>query len=191
MDPIKIEPFARSYRVCSNQSSLNPAIALKLNELAGLDENDRILDPCCGTATILIERQLIKPCFCIGVDIDPRILDCAKKNIKLASVKYINIKHADIKQIKFPERKFTKIISNLPYGIHSGSRQQNIELYRYLAQMSEKWLATGGKVVFLTTAKTILWNAFADIKLMKFVSETPLQIHGLNPSVYIYEKIKG
>ena len=34
---------------------------------------------------------------------------------------------------KFPNNYFTKIISNLPYGIHSGSREKNKELYKFLA----------------------------------------------------------
>lgn len=180
--------FPRSYRKCTTSSSLNPAIGYLMNMLAGLDPKDRLLDPCCGSGTILIERQLLKPCFCQGVDTDPRVLECAKKNIQAAGVE-VNLKHGDIKDQKFPEGNFTKIISNLPYGIHSGSRVKNIELYRFLAQSSEKWLKKRGSVVLLTQSKKILWNAFSDKQSLKFISETPLQIRGLTPSIFIYQKI--
>ncbi len=173
--------FPRNYRVHQTPASINPAIAYAMNQLAGLEENDQVLDPCFGTATILIERQLLMPCICIGVDINPKILDQAKENIETSNViarsgsdhdaaisfnnaasiivleessqphskknprKSISLKHSDIQDQKFPDGYFTKIISNLPYGIRSGSREKNIKLYRFLAEASQNWLQKNGK----------------------------------------------
>lgn len=181
---------SRSYRQCTLKSSLNPAIAFAMNHLGGLDDKDRILDPCCGSATILIERQLLKPASCIGVDIDSQALDCAKENIQTAKLT-IQLKHGNIQDQKFPDGYFTKIISNLPYGIHSGSREKNIELYRFLAQICEKWLKQDGKAILLTTSKKILWNAFADKKSMQFIDEIQIPYDKLNRSIFIYQKINS
>lgn len=178
----------RSYLVCTLPYSLNPEIALQMNELAGFDEKDRVLDPCCGAGTILIERQLTKPCYCLGADIYPKALECAEKNIAAANVP-VELKHGNIMEQKFPDGYFTKIISNLPYGIHTGSREENLKLYNFLAEACQKWLKKGGKAVFMTTTKKILWNAFADKQDLKFVSETPLKIRGLTPSIYVFEKV--
>ncbi|MDO8638456.1 MAG: methyltransferase domain-containing protein [Candidatus Daviesbacteria bacterium] len=189
IDQLIIEgTFERSYRKCTLKSSLNPAIAYVMNFLAGLDKKDRILDPCCGSGTLLIERQLLKPCICVGVDIDPRALDCARQNIETANVA-IELKHGDIKDKKFPDGYFTKIISNLPYGIHTGSREKNIELYRFLADKGIRWLKSGGKAVFITNAKNLLRNTFAFNQSWQLLSENQVKVRGLNLSIFIYQKI--
>lgn len=186
---IKQGTFPRDYRKCSLKFSISPPFAYAMNFLAGLDEKDRILDPFCGSATILIERQLLKPAICVGVDIDPRALDCAKQNIKTAGVK-IELKHGDIMDKKFPDGYFTKIISNLPFGIHSGSREKNIKLYRFLADRASNWLKIGGKAVFITNTKSLLRNSFAFNPSWELVSEIPFQISGLNLSIFVYQKVK-
>lgn len=185
---IKQGTFERHYRKCTTQSSLNPAIAFTMNILTGLDKNDRILDPCCGSATILIERQLLKPATCIGVDLDPRALDCARENIDAAKVE-VELKHGDIKEKKFSDNYFTKIISNLPFGIHTGSRKQNIGLYQFLADGAIRWLKSGGKAIFLTNSKSLLRNAFAHNPAWELVSEIPLETGGLHLVIFIYQKL--
>jgi len=179
--------FERDYRRCTLTSSLNPAIAYAMNYLVGLDAKDRILDPCCGSGTLLIERQLLKPTICIGVDIDPRALDCARQNIESAGVE-IELKHGDIMGKKFPNGYFTKIISNLPYGIHTGSRKENIQLYRFLADRAINWLKVGGKAILITNAKSILKNSFEFNPSWKLLSETSVQVRGLQLTIFIFEK---
>lgn len=184
---IKQGTFKRDY-LKKTQVSLNPAIAYAMNELAGLDENDRILDPCCGTATILIERQLLKKASVLGVDIDPRVLKIAQENADSVNVN-LELKHGDIQTLSFPSNSFTKIISNLPFGLKVGTRDKNIPLYRYLAQSCQDWLEVGGKAVFLTNAKNLLWNAFATKQNLRFISETQIKMAGLRPSIFIYQKV--
>lgn len=185
---IKEGTFKRNYRVCELQSSINPAIAYAMNQLACLDDKDRVLDPTTGSATILIERQLLKPAICVGVDIDPRALECAKRNSEAANVE-ITLKHGDIKTLKFPEGYFTKIIANLPYGIHTGSREKNIELYRFLADKSIHWLRVGGRAVFLTNAKSLLRNSFHFNSSWQLESEIPIHVGGLHLSIFTYQRI--
>jgi tRNA (guanine6-N2)-methyltransferase len=180
--------YERNYRQCTLKSSLNPAIAFAMVELAGIDQSDRVLDPCCGSSTILIERQLLKPAICIGVDIDPRALECAKQNIIAAGVE-IELKHGDIKDKKFSDGYFTKIISNLPYGIHTGSRDKNKELYRFLADKAVKWLKVGGKAVFITNAKSLLRNSFEFNPAWRLIGEYPVKVGGLTLSIFEIERV--
>lgn len=185
---IKEGTFPRDYRRCQLPSSINPALAYVMVHLAGLDFKDRILDPCCGSATILIERQLLKPCIYQGVDINPKNLECARKNIEAAKVK-IHLKHGDIMDQKFPRGYFTQIISNLPYGLRSGSRGENIKLFKFLADKAINWLAVGGKAVYLTNSKKLLWNAFAANPNWKFLEEYQIKSAGLDLYILIYQKV--
>lgn len=180
--------YPRNYRKCTLPSSINPAVAYAMNILGEISPKDRILDPACGTATILIERQLLNPCLCFGVDIDPRTLECARENIEAAGVN-IELKHGDIKDQKFPKGYFTKIISNLPYGIHTGSRGKNVGLYKFLADKGADWLKRGGKAIFLTNAKSLLRNTFAHNPSWELISEIPVQVSGLNLSIFIFERL--
>jgi len=192
--------FQRTYRLNTTPASINPAIAYAMNALSGLNEHDRILDPCCGTATILIERQLVEPALCIGIDIDPRQIKSAEQNIEQAELKWnedqasskiaeITLMHGDITEKKFPEGFFTKIISNLPYGIHSGSREKNVKLYHFIADISSHWLKKGGKAIFLTSSKNLLRNSFDFNKQMKLIEEIEIPNDSLKRSIFLFEKI--
>ena len=161
-------------------------------KLAEPSENDRILDPCCGTATILIEQLLQKDALCTGVDLDPRQIENAKQNIEaanLANSENITLLHGDITEKKFSEGYFTKIISNLPYGLHSGSREKNVKLYHFLADISSTWLKKGGKATFLTSSKKLLKNSFEFNKKMKLLNEYEIPNDSLNRHIYIFQKI--
>lgn len=193
--------FQRTYRKNTTQASINPALAYAMNQLAGLDENDRILDPCCGTGTILIERLLLKPALCVGVDIDPRQIENAKENITEAKLDWqdsgqagmtedkITLLHGSITEKKFPEGFFTKIISNLPYGLHSGSREKNVKLYHFLADISSTWLKKGGKIILLTSSKKLLKNSFDFNRKMKLIEEIEVPNDTLERSIFVYQKI--
>ncbi len=160
-----------------------------MNVLSQPGKKDKVLDPFCGSGTILTERQLLKPCICVGVDIDPRALRCAEKNVRAAGVE-VELRRGDITTKKFPEGYFTKIISNLPYGIHSGSRGKNIRLYQFMADKMVNWLRVSGSAIFVTNAKALLRNTFSHNPSWELVSETPLQISGLNLSVFIFRRLR-
>ncbi len=184
---IKAGTFPRSYRKNTTPASINPALAYAMNQIAGLDEKDRILDPCCGTGTILIERQLLKPALCIGVDIDPRQLESAKQNEKEAELEgNISLIHGDISEKKFSEGYFTKIISNLPYGLHSGSREKNIKLYHFLADHAPTWLKKGGKMVFLTSSKKLIKNSFEFNKSLTLDLEFEIPDDSLHRAIFVF-----
>lgn len=187
-DFIKMGTYPRNYLKNTLPYSINPAIAFAMNQLDEPSEKDRILDPCCGTGTILIERQLIKPCICVGVDINSQNLEMAAENTKEANVS-IEFKHGNIMEKKFPDNYFTHMISNLPFGIHSGSRDKNKGLYRFLADEAIKWLKPNGKAIFLTDSKALLRNAFAHNPSWVLIEEIPVNIRGLTPSIFIYQKI--
>ena len=186
---IKEGTYPRGYRKCTLQYSLNPAVAYAINVLSEPDIKDRVLDPFCGSGTILIERQLLKSCVCVGVDIDPRAIECAGENIRAAGVE-VELQHGDIMTKKFPEGYFTKIISNLPYGIHSGTREKNVRLYQFTADKMINWLRVDGKAVLVTNAKSLLRNTFAHNPDWELLSETPFQTGGLNISVFVFSRIR-
>ena len=189
--------FPRNYRKNTTPASINPAIAFAMLQIAEIKDTDRILDPCCGTGTLLIESQLIQRAICIGADINPRQIEHAKENIETAKLSWqsngtstekITLMHGDITEKKFPEGYFTKIISNLPYGLHSGSREKNVKLYHFLADISSTWLKKGGQAILLTSSKTLLKNSFDFNPNMKLLVEIEIPNDNLKRSIFIFER---
>jgi len=80
-----------------------------------------ILDPCCGTGSILLEAQALKLEAC-GVDWNPRMVGISRKN--LAHYGYpAEVIFADYRAV---ERKADAVITDLPYGLFMHENQQDI-----------------------------------------------------------------
>ncbi len=88
--------------------SLSPRIAKILVNLLGLSKNDTVLDPFCGTGTILIEALLLNHRV-IGIEIDSKKVAGSRKNLrwvveKTAYVKSnrFNVYKGDATNLKLP-----------------------------------------------------------------------------------------
>ncbi|MDG6910705.1 MAG: hypothetical protein JRN08_10090 [Nitrososphaerota archaeon] len=73
--------------VPSPEISMSPRLAGTLVNLAGLQEGQTLLDPFCGSGTILMEA-LLRGIGCIGVDSDPARVRHARQNIGWLLGKY-------------------------------------------------------------------------------------------------------
>jgi tRNA (guanine10-N2)-dimethyltransferase len=109
----------RPRKVSKFPSELHWKLSRAMVNLSGLNENEILCDPFCGTGTILLEAESmgIKS---IGIDFDKKMCNMAKKN--LAANKYhskiINNRYEHIKKISFDG-----IVTDLPYGISSKSSE--------------------------------------------------------------------
>ena len=71
----------RDYRISSAPGALHPPVAYAMNMLSGAYPGCTILDPCCGTGTLLIEAmRLVPDAVTIGSDLDRNSLLAAASN---------------------------------------------------------------------------------------------------------------
>lgn len=103
------------YRKESLPTSINPVTAATIMELARpyLKEDAQVLDPFCGTGTMLIERYMAKPAHPMyGVDIFAKAIDIARDNTQAAglTINYIN---RDFENFTH-EYRFDEIVTNMP-----------------------------------------------------------------------------
>ena len=68
----------------SEETSTSPKLCRTLLNLAGARTGDTVLDPFCGSGTLLMEAALLGM-KCIGVDIDGNAVNGAKQNLKWLS----------------------------------------------------------------------------------------------------------
>lgn len=103
-----LRPFA-------NPSSLHPKLARALVNIAGIKEDEVLLDPFCGTGGFLIEAGLmgIKT---IGYDISKNMADGCEDNMKFFKIKNFKIK---IKNALKINKKIDYVVTDLPYGLNS------------------------------------------------------------------------
>ncbi|MBQ3201128.1 MAG: methyltransferase [Clostridia bacterium] len=175
-----------SYRVGALPASMHPATAAAVLRYAKehLKAGARVLDPCCGSGTFLIERgKLTETASLTGVDIAHKAIDIARKNAAAAK--------ADAKFIcndclRFEaNRKYDELIANLPFGNRVGSHKENERLYAAMLDKLPYWLNPGGIAILYTMEFTLLKKLVRERKNLKLITETRTEAGGLLPGVFL------
>ncbi len=110
-----------------------------------------LLDPLCGTGTILTERaQLLAYQELTGGDIRPEAVAIARRNARAAGVS-ISVQEWDARSLPLDAASVTRIITNLPFGKQIGSPEANEQLYPALVNQFGRVLAPAGILVALTS----------------------------------------
>lgn len=142
-----------AYRVKSVAASIHPATAACIMELTRKYRrpNARVLDPCCGSGTLLMEREKTgAPCAeLVGVDIDSRALAIARENAAAADSKAQFI-GGDSTKFR-PKAPFDELYANLPFGTRVGTHDANMAMYKGLIARLDTLLSPDGFAAFYTT----------------------------------------
>lgn len=125
-----IENRRFQYRKDASSFSMKPFLAATLMKLAEpyLVNYSRILDPFCGSGTLLIERNIVKHThFAMGLDIYGKGLDIAKKNVKSAG-QNVHFVHKDA--LRFVNNEpFDEIFTDMPTKDQTSDSEALKELY--------------------------------------------------------------
>lgn len=117
----KLPTQKRPKKIIKSPFELNWKLSRAMVNLSGLNEDEVLCDPFCGTGTILLEAESmgIKS---IGIDFDKKMCEVTKKNLAANGYnsKIINARYEHIKKIK---EKIDGIVTDLPYGISSKSSE--------------------------------------------------------------------
>lgn len=141
-----------SYRIGSLPASIHPVSAATLMRfsLPYLRNNARILDPCCGSGTLLIERAKIKPiASLVGIDRNNNALAIARENSKCAKqpAKFVGGRLETFQ----PDAPFDEVIANLPFGTRVGTHQSIQDLHRALFKRLPSFLNPEGIAILYST----------------------------------------
>lgn len=129
-----------SQKIHQYSSSLPARFARALINLAAVP-GDRIIDPCCGSGTILIEAASIGV-KAVGCDINPKMASASAENLKyfdLSSMVLI----ADARNIK---GNFDAVVTDLPYGRNCPSDEKTCyEILKNLICLAPKAVIVAGE----------------------------------------------
>lgn len=122
----------REARVAERVASLPPPIAAAMAFAGMPKDEDVILDPVCGSGTLLAEaRGYASNARLIGIDVDESAIHAAKAN--LGDNANLKLFHADSRTAKL-EENVTLLLANFPFGLRYGDRKTNAELYQYILE---------------------------------------------------------
>lgn len=185
---VKDERFA--YRLETIPASMNPSTAAAVLQLASeyLTVNARVIDPCCGSGTLLFERGLLSPCETLtGVDIAHRAIDAARRNAEAAvrmGVKLAKFVCNDI--IRFEcRRPYDELICNLPFGHRVGTHSSCALLYDALLKKIPELVRRGGIAVLYTMEFTLLKNLIKENPQLEILKQERTESGGLMPMIFI------
>ncbi len=140
----------RARRVVERPGSLPPTIAAAVAFLGTPRADDVILDPVCGSGTLLAEAHGYAPGARLrGLDRDFAAVEAARQN--LAGVKDARLAIGDGADSNLPAGSITLFLGNLPFGKQFGDRETNGPLYeRLLGEVERLAAPTGARAAFLT-----------------------------------------
>jgi len=175
----------RAQRITEREGSLPPTIAAAMAFLGNPRDADTVLDPVCGSGTLLAEIHAYAPAaHLIGIDSDPGAIAAARRN--LAHAGEINLSVGDARATGLAAGSVGLLVANLPFGKQFGSRAQNHELYRgILQEMVRLGRGAGWRAVLLTSDGAALQAAAGDVAAVQLVPATPVKLRGEAASIFM------
>lgn len=154
-----------SYRKESLPVSIKPANAALVAALAKdyLIEEAKILDPFCGTGTMLIERHKFKKANTMyGIDLFGEAIEKAKRNTSEAGliIHYINRDFFDFTH----EYLFDEIITNMPFVTARKTEEEIYELYRKFFRKAREHMTDTGLIILHSHNRSMVLSNAAQMK---------------------------
>ncbi len=203
----------RKWRVCDYPGALNAAVAAGILMLTECNADDVVLNVCCGSATLMIERAGLGPAArLIGCDINASALTCARANLKAAglmdkhkpksgklhavklllstlqTVPRAEVYPWDATDLPLDDESVSMVISDLPFGHDVGSHDGNLLLYPKLLREAGRVAKSGAQGIFLTHEIRLMDTTLDVSAEWRVEGILPVHINGLNPRIYLLIK---
>jgi putative methyltransferase (TIGR01177 family) len=142
----KYRPFKRS-------GILNSELARLMVNIAKVLPGTSILDPFCGSGSILIEAYYNGAQRILGIDIDSRMLQGAKENLRFLGIPETRVQliRGDCRKIlrSLDSESFDAIVTDPPYGRSTKASDEIPKLLLECFSLALKLLRPGGRLVFV------------------------------------------
>ncbi len=145
---------ARPYKLEHLAGSLKPPVAAALIHLAGAAAGLRLVDPCCGAGTVLIEAALLG-LAARGGDLDPAAVAAAQRNVAAAAVS-VSVEQWDAAALPLADGSADRAVTNLPWGRQVVADGALATLYRQTLAELGRVLVPGGQAATLTTSPALV-----------------------------------
>lgn len=162
------------------RGALRPTVAAAMVALAGppARSGSVLLDPCCGSGTILAEA-LAAGWTAEGADIDPAAVEAAGGNAPGARVEL-----GDARDLLLPDDSVAACVSNLPFGRQFAVQGDQASWTAAVLGEMSRVTRSGGSVVVLTPG--LPRQAIpGPLRLRK---QVPVRLLGTDPSIWLFHR---
>ncbi|MCY4069982.1 MAG: methyltransferase domain-containing protein [Chloroflexi bacterium] len=179
----------RDWRVINVPGALNATVAYAMTQIRSQDAQDRVLNLCCGSGTILVEHALGRSSDqLLAIDNSAKMLSAAKHNLCASDTKHqVNLLNADAGHTPLRSRAIDRIYADLPFGGHVGSHADNLRLYPALLREAYRVSKPDAVMVLLTHEVKLLRYCIAQSN-WRTISETKITLSGLHPRLFVLKR---
>ena len=185
---------ARRWRVCDMPGALNATVASVMASLARPRQNERVLNLCCGSGTLMIERLGLGAAASVtGVDNSSDALECADTNLRAAGHRTpVALLQEDCANLPLPDASIDTITADLPFGMLQDGSSDIEALYRSTLAESARVATPNGLLVLITTRRRTMFSALDENSTWDLANEVPLSIsHSrgyIKPHIYVLRR---
>lgn len=165
-------------REVERTGALRPTVAAAMVDLAGRPSG-RLLDPCCGSGTILREASAVGWTV-EGADIDHEAVEIARRNLP-----GVPVRQADVRALDLADGSLGACVSNLPFGQQYGVQGNLREWRRTVLVEMARVTGPGGRVVVL--APQIPRAAIP--AGLRPRDRYPIRLLGTKTTIWAYERV--
>lgn len=182
---VAAETALRRRRVAEREGSLPPTIAAAMAFMANPQDADAILDPVCGSGTLLAEANAYAPGAPLwGFDSDRAAIAAARRNLEHAP--QAALKTGDGRATGLAANVITLFLANLPFGKQFGSPAANRDLYGgILREMLRLGREGDWRAVLLTSDRETLRAAVAATPPLRLASELTIRVRGESATIFL------
>jgi 23S rRNA G2445 N2-methylase RlmL len=169
----------RPWKQASVPGTLHPPVAAAMARLAGIEPAMRVLDPCCGAGTILVEARESAPrATVLGADVDPAALAAAARNARHRPE--ITVREADAAALPIRTGSIDRVVTNPAWGRQVAARHP---FTAFLAEW-RRVLSAQGRLVCLVPPE-LLRHFDTGRSGWKVVETHQLSLHGQHPVIVV------
>lgn len=177
------------------RAALKPNVAYGLLRFADLETAPTtVLDPFCGSGTLLWEAQALWPTAWLwGSDWAGDSVASARSNARAHEVNDgVGFFQADARTLvqALPEQQVDLVVTNPPFGVQHGSGMDFRRFFRQVLEQLHTIIAPGGRAVILVYRRSAFTSALYDSGGFAIRRERRLEVGGIYPRVFVLDRKK-
>ncbi|MCU0463563.1 MAG: methyltransferase domain-containing protein [Anaerolineae bacterium] len=178
----------RDWRVVNYRGALFAPIAYAMAALSQPQPTDQILNLCCGSASLMIERAAVGPYSAMfGCDLSTEALDAARANLSAAGTT-TSLVCTDVRTLPYSGDSFDVLLADLPFGQLVGSHEDNLTLYPRVLSEAARVSRAGARFVVITHEKRLMARLLSEQSAWQVEQTLSINQNGLHPEISVLRR---